>query len=183
MVIDTLIKEIASETPDPEKTLKNFRGLLHTSPEFLEENPQQIEKIAKLFSYSQFLADYSIKNPDRLSVALQNLSEPASKQLIISKASEKCESVVKATLQIRRQEAMRFLREMKKNHLLRITIRDTSGITSLNECMKELSVLSEAIIELALNISHIFLREKFGDLSDDTLSIIGLGKLGAEELN
>ncbi len=49
--------------------------------------------------------------------------------------------------------------------------------------MAELSILSEAIIELALDISYILMTRKFGDLKDDSFSIIGLGKLGAGELN
>lgn len=183
MAIDTLIQESVSETPDPERALKNFKGILSTAPGFIEEHQQHIEKIAKLFSFSQFLADYSIKNPARLSAALQNLYDPVSKQILISEASETYESAVKASPYMLRHEAMRLLREIKKNYLLRITIKDICGIIGLNECMTELSILSETITELALNLSYEFLREKFGDLANDTFTIIGLGKLGAGELN
>jgi glutamate-ammonia-ligase adenylyltransferase len=183
MAIDTLIRESVSETPDPERALKNIKGLLSTAPEILEEHQQHIAKIAKLFSYSQFLADYSIRNPDRLSAALHNLHEPVSEQILSSEASKTYESTVKSSPYMLRHEAMRLLRKIKKNYLLRITIKDICGIISLNECMTELSTLSQTIIGLALNFSYQFLREKFGDLTNDALSIIGLGKLGAGELN
>lgn len=182
MAIDTLIRESVSETPDPERALKNFKGLLSTAPEILEEHQQHIEKIAKLFSYSQFLADYSIKNPDRLSATLQKLHEPGCEQIFSSELPETHESAEKST-SILRHEAMRLLREIKKNCLLRITIKNICKIINLNECMRELSILSEKMTELALNFSYQFLREKFGDLTNDALSIIGLGKLGAGELN
>jgi glutamate-ammonia-ligase adenylyltransferase len=183
MEIGTLIKEASSETPDTERALKNLKGLLSAAPELFEEHQEKIEKIAKLFSYSQFLADYSIKNPDPLSVALQNHYNPIKKQLIISEASEKYKSFTKAPSYVLRNEAIELLRRIKKGFLLRITLKDTCGITNLSECMAELSVLSEAMIELALILSSVFMREKFGDLKDDTFSIIGLGKLGAGELN
>jgi glutamine synthetase adenylyltransferase len=179
MAIDTLIRESVSETPDPERALKNFKGLLSTAPEILEEHQQHIDKIAKLFSYSQFLADYSIRNPDRLSAALHNLHEPVSEQILSSEAFKTYESTVKSSPYMLRHEAMRLLRKIKKNYLLRITIKDICGIISLNECMTELSTLSQTITGLALNFSYQFLREKFGDLTNDALSIIGLGKLGA----
>lgn len=183
MEIGTLIKEASSETPDTERALKNLKGLLSAAPELFEEHQEKIEKIAKLFSYSQFLADYSIKNPKPLFEALQNLYIPMSKQIILSEVYGKYEVFTKAPSYVLRNEAIELLRRIKKGFLLRITLKDTCGITNLSECMAELSILSEAMIELALILSSVFMREKFGDLKDDTFSIIGLGKLGAGELN
>src|SRR4030043_297310 len=156
---------------------------LSAAPELFEEHQEKIEKIAKLFSYSQFLADYSIKNPKPLFEALQNLYIPMSKQIILSEVYGKYEVFTKAPSYVLRNEAIELLRRIKKGFLLRITLKDTCGITNLSECMAELSILSEGMIELALILSSVFMREKFGDLKDDTFSIIGLGKLGAGELN
>ncbi len=38
MDIDTLIKEASSETPDPERALKNLKGLLQSAPRLIEEH-------------------------------------------------------------------------------------------------------------------------------------------------
>jgi glutamate-ammonia-ligase adenylyltransferase len=183
MEIETLIKEASFETPDPVRALKNLKGLLSATPDLLVEHQKEIKKIAKLFSYSQFLADYSIKNPKPLFEALQNLNIPVSKQIILSEVYGKHEVFTKAPFYVLRHEAIELLRRIKKSFLLRITLKDTCGLTSLTECMAELSILSEAIIELALILSTVFMKEKFGDLKNDTFSIIGLGKLGAGELN
>jgi glutamate-ammonia-ligase adenylyltransferase len=183
MNINSLIRETSARTPDPERALKNLERLFTYVPEFLEENEQQIETVARLFSYSQFLAEYCIKDPIRLSSALKNIHRPIKKQEIISQARKKYKVPVKKSSDSFKQEAMRILREIKKSYLLRITINDISGIISLNECMSELSILSEAILEVSLNISYFLMREKFGDLKSDSFSIIGLGKLGAGELN
>lgn len=183
MNINSLIKETSARTPDPERALKNLERLFKYVPEFLEENEQQIETVARLFSYSQFLAEYCIKNPIKLSFALKNIHGPIKKQEIISHARKKYKVPIKKPSNLFKQEAMKILRGIKKSYLLRITIKDISGITTLNECMSELSILSEAILELALNISYFLMREKFGDLKNDSFSLIGLGKLGAGELN
>jgi glutamate-ammonia-ligase adenylyltransferase len=49
--------------------------------------------------------------------------------------------------------------------------------------MSELSILSEAIIELALDMAFTLMRRKYGLLRENAFSLIGMGKLGAGELN
>jgi glutamate-ammonia-ligase adenylyltransferase len=183
MNINNLMKETSGVTPDPERALKNFERLLKEAPELLEKHYRQIDLIAKLFSYSQFLSDYCIVNPANLSLALQTLDATINKQEIIHQARERYGVSVEKSPNIFKQKSMKLLREIKKNYLLRITIKDISGITSLNDSMAELSIISEAIIELALDSAFDLMREKFGDLKDNPFSIIALGKLGAGELN
>src|SRR4030042_1243577 len=181
MNINSLIKGTSARTPDPERALKNLERLFKYVPEFLEENEQQIETVAGLFSYSQFLAEYCIKNPIKLSFALKNIHSPIKKQEIISQARKKYKVPVKKPSGLFKQEAMKILREIKKSYLLRITIKDISGITSLNECMSELSILSEAILELSLDISFFLMRDKFGDLKNNSFSITGLHQSPTED--
>ena len=183
MKINKLIKEVSEGTPDPERAFKNFERFLKEVPGFLEKHKQQIDLVAKLFSHSQFLSDYCIRNPANLSFALRNLHTQINKQKIISQAQKWYKIPIEESPEVFKQKALKLLREIKKTYLLRITLRDISSITSLNESMTELSILSEAIIELGLDIAFVCMREKFGDLEDKTFSIIALGKLGAGELN
>jgi glutamate-ammonia-ligase adenylyltransferase len=183
MAIDTLIREAVSETPDPERALKNFKGLLSTAPQILEEHQQRIEKIAGLFSYSQFLADYSIKNPSTLSYALKNLHKPIKKEDIISEARNLYTFTVENSSSLIRQESMKLLRKLRKDSLLRITLKNITGITELDECVTELSITAEAIIHIALDVSNFLMARKFGYMKDNSFMVIGLGKLGAGELN
>ncbi len=183
MGIDTFIREASSETPDPERALKNLNGLLRSAPWLIEEHEQQIEKIAQLFSYSQFLADYSIKDPSRLSCALKNLHRPLKKGDIISEARNLYRITVENSSNLLRQGSMKILRKLRKDYLLRITLKDITGITGIDESAAELSILSEAIIHVALDISYILMTRKFGHMKDNSFAVIGLGKLGAGELN
>ena len=78
---------------------------------------------------------------------------------------------------------MKLLREMKKYYLLIITMKDISSVTTLHESMSELSILAEAITEIALDMSFTLMRRKFGMMRENAFSVIGMGKLGAGELN
>jgi glutamine synthetase adenylyltransferase len=98
MNINSLIKGTSARTPDPERALKNLERLFTYVPEFLEENEQQIETVAGLFSYSQFLAEYCIKDPIKLSFALKNIRSPIKRQEIISQARKKYKDKKKLSL-------------------------------------------------------------------------------------
>ncbi|MEW6570717.1 MAG: bifunctional [glutamate--ammonia ligase]-adenylyl-L-tyrosine phosphorylase/[glutamate--ammonia-ligase] adenylyltransferase [Nitrospirota bacterium] len=178
-----MLKEAALKTPDPQRAIKNLGRLKLEHPQFVETHHRDIAQIARLFSFSQFLADYSIGNPSILSWALRNLDHVAKKNEIVLNGRKELESSVGKSPDILRREAMRLLRDIKKTHLLKITLRDISGIASLDECMFELSCLSEAIIQLAVDVTSRIMKEKFGDIKGGSFSVIGLGKLGASELN
>lgn len=177
------LRQASSATPDPDRSYKNLGRFFLEAPHVLEANENHIPLIALLFSYSQFLADYSIKNPDALSAGIENIGNHIMKQRIIVQARETLASVLQATPSSARTEMMKLLREVKKIHLLRITLRDISGAAGQIEVMAELSSLAEAVLELALDFTRHLMRNRFGDLREDSFSLIGIGKLGAGELN
>jgi [glutamine synthetase] adenylyltransferase / [glutamine synthetase]-adenylyl-L-tyrosine phosphorylase len=184
MNIPNLLRDASSLTPDPARAFKNLERLFHEAPEFIEGHEEWIEGIAGLFAHSQFLSDYCIRNPSRLSHAVKNLHPPLHKQQILSEANEVYTSFRDETrIPLFKQHAMKLLRDIKKYSLLSITMRDISGITVLQECMSELSILSEAILELALELSFTLMRRKFGLLRHNPFAVIGMGKLGGGELN
>jgi glutamate-ammonia-ligase adenylyltransferase len=184
MNINRLIQEASVGTPDPGRALKNLENFLLEAPETVEEHAGQIGLIARLFAYSQFLADYSVKNPACLSRTLGDLSVTIHKEKILSSAREQYAAFRDEDRHAEHKErAMALLRRTKKDHLLLITLRDIAGLTDLNECTSELTALSEAITELALDMSYVLMRRKFGLMRGNDFSVIGMGKLGAGELN
>ncbi len=184
MKINNLLKEVSAGTPDSDRAFKNLERLLGAAPETIELHEQHIDKIAKLFSYSQFLADYAIRNPACLFRSLNVLHADIDKHDILSEACDKYASFrQEERAQVFKLNAMKLLRELKKDYLLIITMQDISAVKDLNECMAALSVLSEALLELALDMSFTLMRRKFGLLRENAFSVIGMGKLGAGELN
>ncbi len=179
MNMKSLIQEASAATPDPGRAFKNLERLWQDAAYLIEDHEGQIGNIAKLFSYSQFLADYSIKSPESLSLALKHVDTPVDKQQIISEARE----AYKIRVGSFKKNAMEVLRKIKKDYLLRITLRDLLGMMDLKKCMIELGLLAEAVTETALAMAESLLRERFGFMRENAFSIVGLGKLGAGELN
>ncbi len=80
------------------------------------------------------------------------------------------------------------LRAFRKQEMLRIAWRDLSGRASLDEILSELSHLADVCIARALDIHHAALARQYGEPTgaDDRslrMLVVGMGKLGARELN
>ncbi len=182
--MESLLREVASETPDPARAFRNLERLIQQSPEFIDGHRHAIVTVARLFAHSQFLADSCIADPSRLSDALGHFHVPVQKHDIRSRAADMIESIRdEQQTSLFKQRAMKLLRDLKKHYLLIITMRDIAGMTTLQECMSELSALSEAIVEYALEMSSTLMRRKFGLLRNNAFSVIGMGKMGSGELN
>ena len=80
------------------------------------------------------------------------------------------------------------LRQFRKKNMLRIIWRDVNRIADLPNTTKELSFLAESSIQASLAHHFTLLCEKYGtprnsDGVEQPLLILGMGKLGAYELN
>ena len=83
---------------------------------------------------------------------------------------------------------MRLLRCCRRRELVRIAWRDLAGWADLAETMADLSAFADACLHHTLEILYQWQCEKSGfptasDGSEQRLVILGLGKLGARELN
>src|SRR4030066_801338 len=84
-MIKKKIKDASLATPDPERSLKNLTAFLEENPARKDEFNAFIREISLLFSMSQFLANYSIINPDALFGVLRVLENaPGKDSLSIS---------------------------------------------------------------------------------------------------
>ncbi len=171
------ISEAALGSSDPGKAETNLQR-------FFEQNPghsltdSQLTIVSGLFSASQFLANYSIFNPDELYSALAGRKKELTKRLLKERALNEL-LIEDADI----DSIMKTLRIFKKRYLLLISIRDITGESDIRTSMDELTFLSEIIIEAALNASILLNRAKFGQPDNSAFTIIALGKLGGEELN
>ena len=82
----------------------------------------------------------------------------------------------------------RLLRRYRRRELVRIAWRDLSGWADLSETVSDLSAFADACLEHALNTLYQWQCCGYGtptaaDGSKQRLVILGLGKLGARELN
>ncbi len=90
------------------------------------------------------------------------------------------------------EEAARVLRAGKYREMLRIGVKDLLGAAPLAETVRELSALAEASIDAAVGSAFAILRRRHGVPLEETghgmtrparFCVLGLGKLGGEELN
>ena len=183
---DRAILTAASNTPDPQRAERNLAR-------FFELNPnerrilQYLTIAAKLFSVSQFIANYCIANPDELYAAILERKDVFTRKSLQEKAGKELEGLHGSpSLEGSHSDInlmMKALRVFKKRSLLRITLRDITDETGIQASMYELTFLAEAVISIALQWSIRLNQQRFGEPADSMTSIIGLGKIGAEELN
>jgi glutamate-ammonia-ligase adenylyltransferase len=170
------ITGISCTTPDPKRAEANLLRLFEAVPE-KERFIPKLKEVAKLFAVSQFLANYCISNPDELFSALKEVKTPVTKKFLFGRGNTELASGIDISA------TMKSIRLFKKRYLLRITMRDLMGITDTLASMDELTCLAEVIINFALLHSVQMNIQKFGDPSDEGLTLMALGKLGGEELN
>ena len=84
---------------------------------------------------------------------------------------------------------MRWLRQQRQREMLRWIWRDVNGWCSVQQLTRELSDFADACIELAVRRAHAELVIRHGEPIGEEcgqpqrLCVIGMGKLGAQELN
>jgi glutamate-ammonia-ligase adenylyltransferase len=182
-----LLAEVA-RTPDPDQALVHFSEFIdrlsapHSYLTFLSGAPQVTRRLLNLFGQSDFLSRYFLGHPELLDLLVQTgFGE-----------------VHKDAEQIRRELSMRLqrqsdpegqlsvLRRFKNEEVLRLGSHDISGELSVAEVSLQLSALAEAILDEALLLAENEQRERYGEPRGgnrlQTLAVIGLGKLGGQEL-
>ena len=178
--------------------------------EYIAAEKVAAEQLAKFWLCSEFALDSCCANSavllelidsgdlDRnyhLDIASSTASDSASH-------SDRSQSVVySAALETRLRQAntdadpladedvLSVLRRTRQREMLRIIWRDLNRLGSLEETTLDLSLLASACVDAALNYLHKQLVKKHGEPLGDAsqspqrLVVLGMGKLGAYELN
>jgi glutamate-ammonia-ligase adenylyltransferase len=149
----------------------------------LAEHPGAALLLARVGGSSQFLADVLRRRPSNLAWLL----EPRTMRVWFADdfADDLAQSLRPFTT---REARMNALRRFKYRQLLRIGARDLLGDADLSVTTEELSRLADACLGQALRDAEEAARARHGAPLDaggeeTGLAIIGMGKLGGEELN
>ncbi|MGH8378531.1 MAG: bifunctional [glutamate--ammonia ligase]-adenylyl-L-tyrosine phosphorylase/[glutamate--ammonia-ligase] adenylyltransferase, partial [Gammaproteobacteria bacterium] len=86
------------------------------------------------------------------------------------------------------EELMRVLRQLRRREMLRIAWRDLAGWVSLEETLHDLSDLADSCVDGALNVLSRWHAQRHGIARNtrgepQQFVVLGMGKLGARELN
>ena len=156
------------------------RAMLLTT---LRDHPGAVHLLTTLGGGSQFLSDTLRRYPR----FLHWLLEPSAMR---QWAKDELASELARTLAPFSSPHARWnaLRRFKYRHLLRIGSRDLLGDADLTVTTEELSRLADAVVDAAWQMVEESLRSRHGvprtpDGEEVGLAVIGMGKLGGEELN
>lgn len=166
--------------------LENYwsQWLESSSREGVSSDVFPIDELLDIFSCSDFIARHIIKNPHiAFSLSQSNdlkrdrIAEDYQKLLNLKIKDCKDDTVLQS-----------LLRQYRQYEMIRIAWRDLIGISSTTQTLKELSWLADACIRVTLEILYLDSCEKIGIPQTDQGKIlrplvIGMGKLGAYELN
>jgi glutamate-ammonia-ligase adenylyltransferase len=107
--------------------------------------------------------------------------------------AELAESLPEGTERLPDFDALQHaLRQVRASEMLRIAIRDLTGRADVDGVMRELTCLAETTLEAAVRTCEAHLRRRYGAPRVETIAnemvegefvVIGMGKLGAGELN
>lgn len=144
-----------------------------------------LETIGPVWIASEFVASACIRQPSLL------LGLEASGDLFRPYGPDFYNKALRQQLAATNDEAglMATLRQLRRREMVRIIWRDLAGWTPLDEVLADLTQLAEACLESALACLHGWQSEELGTPygaafgEPQALVVLGMGKLGAWELN
>ncbi len=151
------------------------------NPDF-KPTPELTLSMVKVFGASQFVAENCTRKPEVLIDLID--SGDLSSAYLSGSYSEKLAAMPVTS----ESELMTMLRQFRRREMVRIAWRDLAGWAELTETLSELSWLADACIRHALDFLYQQACRKYGTplLSDgrpQQIIVLGMGKLGAYELN
>ena len=192
-VAPAFMQDILS-SPEPEKALLNtekfFASLRSKTPVFalLAENHHLIHLLVSLFSTSQLLSHFFIKDPS----ILDALASSAYAVLFKSHDIMKKELGDSLKNSADYEDKLHTLRRFRHEEFLRIALNDIQNKTPQEDVTAQLSCLADVCLEEAMAIARDEVIPRFGiavcqaeDGSEHeaAFAIVALGKLGGRELN
>ncbi len=179
------------QTASPDMALNSFErlvGAISTDElEILLASRRRLGQCLILCGASPFLTNLICRKPDHFS------------RLFIKNELKQSRNVTEMLVlldQMTSDDAdlaglMKGLRQFKQFEILRIATRDLCGLAALEETMLDLSALAEVTLQKAINVCHNLLVKEHGQPlrnmedghSQAAMTILGMGKLGGQELN
>ena len=188
------------ESPDPDRSLQSFVRWFSAvgSPvshlQSLLHHPLALRIFCLVTGSSQYFADLLIRNPEYFEI----LANPGVRGRTKSSAQFSREVTSLAHVCLRVELKRDALRRWKAREMLRIGVRDLLGLSDMAQTAHEFSNLADACIQQALDIARFVLplaaeNESQKSSESDRLevpdshfvpfTVIGMGKLGGQELN
>ena len=180
-----LFQEVA-RAADPDLALANMANLIASIGArssflaLLRENPSTLKTLVSLFGTSTYLSQIFLRHPELLDSLVradlvQVHKEPATMQTELSARLAEVNDL---------EDQLDILRRYRTEEFLRIGINDSNGLLDCTEASVQLSNLAQTCLVGAYETARAALLSQL-DLGalPGRFAIVGMGKLGARELN
>jgi glutamate-ammonia-ligase adenylyltransferase len=171
------------ETPDPDRALRNIEALVRAYGaaaafwQWLAGNPDILAVFVDLCGWSQDLTDRLLRDPAMIDAFLDSLVVDA------RDGRQPWDDLPLDEIE-RTDRPEELLSSLKDLSMLRIGIRDIQGKANTRNTAHDLTRLAERILTLALSAARAGIERKAGPFPDGfRFAVLGLGKLGAVEMN
>ncbi|MCK9209368.1 MAG: hypothetical protein M0P61_00895 [Ignavibacteriaceae bacterium] len=143
-------------------------------------HPYYSKAFLRIASFSNYLTDIVVRNPEFLYWALSN--ESLESNLDEKKFAGETENIVSLFKSF--SAKVNAIKAIKRKYMLRIGLRDNLGIATVLETTNDLSILAKTLSALLFSICYDEVKTKYQlDVINRKYCIIALGKLGGNELN
>jgi glutamate-ammonia-ligase adenylyltransferase len=179
-----------ARSADPDRALLSFGRLVAALPNpsmfyrYLHAAPDRLEMLVTVFAHSQALAETLVRNADHFHflIAPETLAKPREKSWL--------DAELRRLLLVVRAPEQRYdvIRRFRRRETLRIGARDLLGRATVEETTLELSNLADVCLQSVFETALAGLHARF-KLSAEVVAesgrfaVIGMGKLGGQELN
>jgi glutamate-ammonia-ligase adenylyltransferase len=170
---------------DPDRALVNFERLVAALPNaailyrYLAAAPQRLDLLVTIFAHSQALADTLTRDAKffHFLIAPHVLARPREKVAL--------EAELRRLLAGWRAAEDRYnvVRHFRRREMLRIGARDLMGLATVEETTRELSDLADVCLQAVYAVAVETLAQRYRVTPPGGFAVIGLGKLGGQELN
>jgi glutamate-ammonia-ligase adenylyltransferase len=169
---------------DFKKKWREFENSLQKAKINFAPEPRMLAALQRAFALSDFIAQNCIRDPSLISEL--NESGDLTQRYFKNDYHRRLKKVLANVPD--EAALMQLLRVYRRREMIRIAFRDLSGRSNLSETVVDLSNLADACLNHTASILYSWSCEKFGkpaaqNGSRQQLVILGLGKLGARELN
>ena len=164
---------------NPDRVLVNFERFAGNAADrtqllrYLADNPRAVEILVTVFAGSQFLTEILLRRPEQFTQVIER------KRLAQLKDAAQLHTEMEAALApVRADSTLDALRRFQRRELLRIGTYDLLDLFDLPTVTTQLSHLADSLIQTCLTIAA-----GQSNVPLNGLAVIGMGKLGGEELN
>jgi glutamate-ammonia-ligase adenylyltransferase len=180
-----LFREVA-RAADPDRALAAMAHLIASIGArssflaLLRENPHTLRTLVNLFGTSAYLSQIFLRHPE----LLDSLVRADLVRLQKDRETMQAELMARLAEVEELEDRLDILRQYRTEEFLRIGIHDSNGLLDVTEVSRQLTELAEACLAGAYLIARGALLRQLGlSAAPGSLAIVGMGKLGAGELN